>query len=125
MTAARVMRGAISLSSSSHFPLMLYSNRVNPVTLPPGRARLSTKPAPTGSATIANTIGTLRVACSNGPTATLPVARIDVWRERDQFGRYLRMRSASPAPQRASIRTLRPSVQPNSCRPCTNAAMRA
>ena len=37
-----------------------------PVALPPGRARLSTKPAPTGSMTIANTIGTVRVACSNG-----------------------------------------------------------
>ena len=37
---------------------------------------------------------------------------------------YLRMRSASPAPQRVSIRTLRPSVQPSCCSPCTNAAMR-
>jgi hypothetical protein len=44
-TAARVIRGAISLSSSSHFPLVLNSNSVNPVALPPGRARLSTKPA--------------------------------------------------------------------------------
>src|SRR5262249_2626073 len=41
--------GAISLSSSNHFALMPYSYRVKPVTLPPGRARLSTKPAPTGS----------------------------------------------------------------------------
>ncbi len=39
-TAARVTRGAISLSSSSHFPLMPYSKIVNPVALPPGRARL-------------------------------------------------------------------------------------
>ena len=38
---------------------------------------------------------------------------------------YLRMRSASPAAQRVSIRTLRPSVQPNCCSPCRNAAMRA
>src|SRR5262249_30355958 len=41
-TAARVTRGAISLSSSSHFAAMLYSNKVNPVTWPPGCARLST-----------------------------------------------------------------------------------
>src|SRR6516164_3554377 len=41
MTAARVTRGAISLSSSSHFAPMPYSNPRNPVTLPPGRARLS------------------------------------------------------------------------------------
>jgi hypothetical protein len=37
--AARVTWGAISLSSSSHFPLRPYSNVVNPVALPPGRAR--------------------------------------------------------------------------------------
>jgi hypothetical protein len=36
--AARVTPGAISLSSSSHFPLMPYSNRIKPVALPPGRA---------------------------------------------------------------------------------------
>ncbi len=52
------------LSSSSHFALMPYSNTEKPVALPPGRARLSTKPAPTGSATCTNTIGTLRVSGS-------------------------------------------------------------
>jgi hypothetical protein len=51
MTAARLTAGAISLSSSSHFPLMPYSKRVKPVALPPGRAKLSTNPAPTGSVT--------------------------------------------------------------------------
>ena len=34
------MPGAISLSSSSHFPLKLYSYEVKPVALPPGRTRL-------------------------------------------------------------------------------------
>ena len=51
-TATRVTRGAICLSSSSHFPLMPNSKVVKPVALPPGRARLSTKPAPTGSVTL-------------------------------------------------------------------------
>ena len=45
----RVTPGAICLSSSSHFALRPYSKFVNPVALPPGRARLSTKPPPTGS----------------------------------------------------------------------------
>ena len=36
---------------------------VKPVTFPPGRAKLSTMPAPTGSPTFANTMGTVRVAC--------------------------------------------------------------
>src|SRR5262245_55101356 len=39
-TATRVTSGAISLSSSSHFPPMLYSEIMKPVVLPPGRARL-------------------------------------------------------------------------------------
>ena len=42
MTAARVTPGAICLSNSSHFPPRLYSNRMKPVALPPGRARAST-----------------------------------------------------------------------------------
>ena len=73
-TAARVMLGAICLSSSSHLPLRPYSNEMKPVALPPGRARLSTKPAPTGSMTRTNTIGTVRVACSNGAAVAVPVA---------------------------------------------------
>src|SRR6516165_3507585 len=39
MTATRVTRGAISLSSSTHFPLRLNSDEVKPVALPPGRAK--------------------------------------------------------------------------------------
>src|SRR5262249_22408728 len=71
-TAIRVTPGAIVLSSSSHFPLKLYSDRENPVATPPGRARLSTKPAPTGSVTLRNTIGTVFVACSNGGQRSRP-----------------------------------------------------
>jgi hypothetical protein len=75
-TAARVMLGAISLSTSSHFAAIAYSNAVNPVALPPGRARLLIKPAPTGSMTPANTIGTVRVACCNTAKLELPSARM-------------------------------------------------
>ena len=62
---------------------MLYSNSMKPVALPPGRARVSTKPAPTGSPTVTNTIGTARVTCSSGPVAEL----VNVGRKRDQFRR--------------------------------------
>src|SRR5262245_52541593 len=54
--------------------LMPYSNTIKPVALPPGRAMLSTKPAPTGSATCVNTIGTVRVACSNDARAGVLLA---------------------------------------------------
>src|SRR5262249_45362691 len=49
--AARLTRGAISLSSSNHLPAIVGSERTNPVTLPPGRARLAMKPLPTGVCT--------------------------------------------------------------------------
>ena len=125
MTAARVTLGAISLSSSSHLPPKLYSNEVNPVTLPLGRARLSTIPAPTGSATSTNTIGTLRVACSNGATAAAPLVRMTSGERATNSEAYLRASAALPALQRKSIRKLRPSIQPNCCSRCLNAAMRA
>src|SRR2546430_13328334 len=48
---------------STLFPYTTLFRSVNPVALPPGRARLSTKPAPTGSVTFTNTIGTGRVDC--------------------------------------------------------------
>jgi hypothetical protein len=37
---------------------------MKPVTLPPGRAKLATKPLPIGSATIAKTMGMVRVCCN-------------------------------------------------------------
>ena len=40
--------------------------------LPPGRAILCTKPAPTGSGAFTNTIGMVRVPCCTGVTVTLP-----------------------------------------------------
>src|SRR5262249_25504430 len=105
MTATRVMLGLISLRSSSHFPAISYSNGVNPVALPPGRAKLSTNPAPTGSATIANTIGTVRVACSNAATAVLLFARITSGASVAKSLACLRM-TASSALKRMSICTL-------------------
>jgi hypothetical protein len=116
-TATRVKLGAISLSSSSHLPLRPYSNAMKPVALPPGRAKLSTKPAPTGSRIVVNTIGTVRVACNSGPKLVLPGAKITSGPSASSSAAYLRTRLASPAAQRVSIRTLRPSFQPNCCSP--------
>src|SRR5215831_2782111 len=45
ITATRVTFGATSLNNSSHLPLTLYSNWVNPVALPPGWDMLATKTA--------------------------------------------------------------------------------
>ena len=64
---------------------MPYSNDVKPVMLPPGRARLSTKPAPTGSTTPTNTIGTVRVACCNAAHGRAASGHNDIRRERDEL----------------------------------------
>src|SRR5262245_15910495 len=116
--AARVVRGAICLSSSSHFPLMPYSNAMKPVALPPGRARLDTKPAPTGSVTVPNTTGKVRVASNKGATTLVPLARITSGASAIISAMCWRSRKALSAPNRYSIRILRPTAQPDSCNPC-------
>jgi hypothetical protein len=124
MTAARVKRGAISLSSSRNFPLWLYSIEAKPVVLPPGRAKLSTRPAPTGSFALGNTIGTVRLTCCNSLTVPPVPATIASGASATNSAAFLRMLSRKSAPpQRVSIRRLRPSVQPNSRRPWRSATI--
>lgn len=53
-TGTRVIAGAASFRTSSHLPPMAGSKLVKPVMLSPGRAKLSTKPLPAGSATKTN-----------------------------------------------------------------------
>jgi len=101
--------------SSTHLPANPYSGLVKPVALPPGRARFATKPAPTGSTACANTIGTVRVACSKGVAAGMPLAKTTSGESATNSAACLRKLSASPPPQRRSIRTLRPTAQPASC----------
>src|SRR6516165_11624223 len=72
MIATRATRGAISLSSSRYLPLIEASRLTKPVTLPPGLARLVTKPEPTGSTRLAKMIGTLRVCCMSNLVVGVP-----------------------------------------------------
>src|SRR5262249_19135666 len=72
--ATLATRGAISFSSSTHLPPSEFSIGVNPVRLPPGRDRLATNPLPTGSPTIAKTMGMVFVCCRMAAVAgVLPV----------------------------------------------------
>ena len=98
---------------------------VKPVALPPGRAKLSTNPPPTGSAMATNTIGTVRVTVSNGDRPDVPVARMTSGASAANSAPSLRKRAKLLPGQRTSIRALRPSTQPNSCSRCRNAAKRA
>ena len=65
------------------------------MALPPGRARLSTKPAPTGSVTPTNTIGTVGLACSSGPACERHEAKMTSGASATNSAAYLRMRSGS------------------------------
>src|SRR5262249_34937932 len=59
--ATRVMFGAIPFANSSHLLAIDGAKFVKPVRLPPGRARLCTTPAVTGSLTCTKTVGVVRV----------------------------------------------------------------
>src|SRR3954453_17447758 len=96
------------------FTLMPYSKSVKPVALPPGRAKVSTTPAPTGSMTPMNTMGTLLVSCCNGKAATALSARIMSGASATSSAACLRIVSELPPPQRVVIPILLPSIQ-SSC----------
>ena len=64
------------MSISNHFPMMGKSKEVKPVMLPPGRAKLETKPCPTGSMVTQKTIGMARVACFSATTGDVPLVTI-------------------------------------------------
>ena len=99
-TATRVTPGATSLSSSSNLALAPNSTFVKPVMLPAGRAKLSTKPWPTGSPTCANTTGILSVTCRNAATLGVPDARMTSDPRATNSAAPLRWRSASSLPHR-------------------------
>src|SRR5262245_36603667 len=112
-TATRIRPGAICLSNSNHFALRLNSNDMKPVALPPGRAKLSTYPAPTGSLTTVNTIGTVRVDSNNGPTLEAPPARMTSGASAPSSAECLRISVMLGVAQRVSIRRFCPMPQPN------------
>jgi hypothetical protein len=73
-TATRVTPGAILLEQPQPFSAHAVFVDGEPGRVTAGCARLAMKPAPTGSMTVANTIGMALVACSNGATVAVPVA---------------------------------------------------
>src|SRR6266436_6221781 len=61
--ATRLTPGTAWMSCSRHLPTRFGLRLDDPVTLPPGRARLVTSPSVTGSGAEAKTIGIVLVAC--------------------------------------------------------------
>jgi hypothetical protein len=101
--ATRATRGAIPLSSSSNFDPKLGSKTEKPVKLPPGRARLCTKPSATGLLPAVKMTGTLRVNCCTIVAAASALARITSGADRSKFVTADRIQPASPTPQWKSI----------------------
>src|SRR5215469_2978901 len=61
-TAKRLALGSSSCMSARRLASISLAKKLNPVALPPGRARLATKPSATGSSPTANIIGIVVVA---------------------------------------------------------------
>jgi hypothetical protein len=68
MVATRLRLGDISSRVSTHLVPVENSSVEKPVTLPPGCARLATRPWLSGSVTVKNTMGMERVPWSSALT---------------------------------------------------------
>ena len=60
------------------------------MTLPPGRARLATKPSPTGSGNVVITMGMVAVALLAASAGAIPCGHDQINLETDQLRRKLR-----------------------------------
>jgi hypothetical protein len=94
-----------------------------PVTLPPGRARLATRPLPTGSPATANTIGITDVACLAATTGAVAPVTMTSTLGRTNSAAISAKRSYRPSAHRYSIATVRPSIQPSWRSRCTKAVV--
>jgi len=102
--------GTSSRSTPNRFAPSVLTINVTPVTLPPGRLRLETRPRSTGSAPVAKTIGMVVVAAlaataAGGERATIASTRSDT-RSAANAGK----RSKRASAERYLIARLRPSI---------------
>jgi hypothetical protein len=98
------------LKSSSFFWSSSRAAAVSPVTFPPGRARLATKPCSIGLALVAITIGMVSVACFKARIVSPPDAtRTSTGRPTSSAARPS-SRSDRPPESRHSTTIFRPST---------------
>src|SRR5262245_15677653 len=95
---------------------------VSPVTFPPGRARLATRPTRTGSSSAVMTIGIVVVAFLAASAAGLLPAKITSTFRRTNSDAKLGNRSTLPSAQRSSTWRFCPSTQPRSRMPFQKAS---
>jgi hypothetical protein len=109
-TATRESLGRISFRTSSRFTLSSGCSVDNPVTFPPGRARLVTNPLSTGSLSDAMTMGIVAVASLAGAVAPDPPVTMTSTLRRTSSAARPGKRSALPSAERHSNATLCPST---------------
>src|SRR5262245_18039658 len=104
------------------FPTEFWGKGTQPREVPPGRARLATNPAPTGSIAVGKTIGIVWVAClaaiAAGVVCTRMISTLSWTISAANFGK----RSALPSENRRSKTTFRPSLYPRSRNPFRSAS---
>jgi hypothetical protein len=98
-----------SRKSSRRLSQSAFVITVTPVKLPPGRLKLATRPAATGSVPVAKTTGTVAAATRNTPAATsaAPAKRTATLRSISSAANC-GSRSSRPSAQRNSIATFWP-----------------
>jgi hypothetical protein len=122
-TAKRTAFGSSSCKNPSRLAPSSAFREVIPVTLPPGRLRLATRPNSTGSPPTPNTIGIVVVAAlAASADGVLAGVAITATRRRTRSAANSGSRALSLYPKRNSIVTLRPSTKPVSFKPLRNAA---
>src|SRR6516165_3540223 len=114
--------GATSLSNSSHLPAIENSKLVKPVVLPPGRAKLSTSPLPTGSVTVVNTIGIALVCCCTICDVSVPCERMTSGLCLTKSAAAALAVGSSPPEMRNMSCRLRLWLHPRGASPCARAA---
>src|SRR5215831_12680222 len=87
MKPTRESAGAISFNTPSHLPTIAGSKNTKPVMLPPGRAKLSTYPAATGSETPTKTMGIARVSRDSAASCPAKQANSTFRRRKHELGR--------------------------------------
>jgi len=109
--ANRGTPGATSRKSSCRLPARSGVNIDRPVTLPPGRARLATRPVPTASPMTADTIGMTDVACFAATTGECPQRKRDGRRHGSEVVSHVRRGSC----QRNTARFITASASKPKC----------
>ena len=120
----RASLGTASLSISSLLVFSSGAKLESPVTLPPGRARLATRPAPTGSPAFAITMGMVVVALLAANAAAVPATTIRSTLRRTRSAASSGRRSFFCSANRYSMVIFFPSIHPSLLSSCRNASTR-